>query len=337
MSLSQGLATLNRIPTKLIIIISWTISVRCRNYQLLMHFKKSQVNQETRWERSNHLFHLNKCTYKAISRRRFRVAHLLSSNHQCQVWHTAIVPNHSSITRVNTTTWTNLHKVSRDSTCSILSSRAQFSNLLKLKPATSHLDRTHLHKMLNTSWADKVLSNLHLITRFESRSISHPNGLRISQLLQKWQEKGLRENKSQCLTSSLLNANKELMQEPLRPDQPQDPRQIASATPMQKNSPLTILPTSCLRSLQRRSVNASQSSITRLARLKKVALLNVITLMKAHGRERWRLSFADSGCKDFRARTRWKSKAVALHTAKRNFKRKRDSADNTLHQFVRIS
>jgi hypothetical protein len=28
---------------------------------------------------------------------------------------------------------------------------------------------------------------------------------------------------------------------------------------------------------------------------------------------------------------------VALLTVKRNFKRKRDSADNTLHQFVRIS
>ena len=303
-----------------------------------MHFKKLQVNLDQRWVRSNHLFHLNKCTYKAISRRLFRVAHLLSSNHQCQVLHTAIVPNHSSITRVNTTTtWPNLHKVSRDSTCSILSSRAQFSNLLKLKPATSHLDRTHSHKMLNTSWADKALSNLHLITRFESQSISHPNGLRISQLHQKWQEKGLRENKSQCLTSSLLNANMELMQEPLRPDQPQDPRLIASATPMQKNSPLTILPTSCLRSLQRRSVNASQSSITRLARLKKVALLNVITLTKAHGRERWRLSFADFGCKDFNAKTKWKSRAVALLTDRRNFKRKRPLADNTLHQFVRIS
>ena len=191
--------------------------------------------------------------------------------------------------------------------------------------------------MLNISWADKALSNLHLITRFESQSISHPNGLRISQLLQKWQEEVLRRNKSQCLTSSLPSANMELIKEPLRPDQPQDPRLIASATLMQKNSPLIILTSSCLRSLQRRSVNANQSSITRLAKWKKVALLNVIIHTKAHGRERWRPSFADSGCKDFLARTRWKIKAVALLTAKRNFKRKRDSADNTLHQFVRIS
>ena len=191
--------------------------------------------------------------------------------------------------------------------------------------------------MLNTSWADKALSNLHLITRFESQSISHPNGLRISQLLQKWQEKVSKETKSQCLISSLPSANMELIKEPLRPDQPQDPRLTASATLMQKNSLSIILPSSCLRSLQRRSVNVSPSSITRLANWKKVALLNVIILTKAHGRERWRLSFADFGCKDFRARTRWKSKVVASLTAKRNFKRKRDSADNTLHQFVRIS
>jgi hypothetical protein len=137
MSLSQGLATLNRTPLKPIIFIRWMISVRCRNYQHPMHFKKLQVNQDPRWERSNHLFHLNKCTYKAISRRTSRVAHLLSSNHQCQVYHIAIVPNHSSITRVNRTiTWHNLHKVSKDSTCSILSSRAQFSNLTKLQPVT---------------------------------------------------------------------------------------------------------------------------------------------------------------------------------------------------------
>ena len=147
----------------------------------------------------------------------------------------------------------------------------------------------------------------------------------------------MRRNTSQCLTSSLPSANMELIKEPPRPDRPQDLRLIASATLMQKNSPLIILPTSFLRSLQRRSVNVNQSSITRLAKWKKVALLNVIILTKAHGRERWRLSFADSGCKDFLVRTRWKIKAVASLTVKRNFKRKRDSADNTLHQFVRIS
>ena len=106
---------------------------------------------------------------------------------------------------------------------------------------------------------------------------------------------------------------------------------------MQKNFLLTLFLSSCLRYARRRSVSVSQSNMERAHAWMKIALLKGRTLMKVHGRRRWRPSFADFGCKDFNAKTRWKSRVAALLTDRRNFKRKRPLADNTLHQFVRIS
>ena len=137
-SLSQEPTTLNRMFLPLKISFSRMISARSTSWQLHQHFKKLQALDQV-WEMSNHLSHLTKCTYKAINlRKAFHTVNLLSAKHQCQVLCTARVPNHSSITRVNRMPiCTNLCRVSRVITCSLLSSRVQYSNLLKLHPVNT--------------------------------------------------------------------------------------------------------------------------------------------------------------------------------------------------------
>jgi hypothetical protein len=137
-SLSQEPATLKGMRLFLIVSFSRMISARSTSWQLHQHFKKLQALDQA-WEMSNHLSHLTKCTYKAINlRTAFHTANLLSAKHQCQALCTTIVPSHSLITRVNRMPiCTNLRRVSRVSTCSLLSSRVQYSNLFKLQPVNT--------------------------------------------------------------------------------------------------------------------------------------------------------------------------------------------------------
>jgi len=59
--------------------------------------------------------------------------------------------------------------------------------------------------------------------------------------------------------------------------------------------------------------------------------------LRAHGSARLRQSFAGSGCRDFRARTRWRNRVADSHTDRKSCRRKRLLADSTWHQSVRIS
>lgn len=58
---------------------------------------------------------------------------------------------------------------------------------------------------------------------------------------------------------------------------------------------------------------------------------------KAHGSARSRPNCVGSGCKAFNVRTSSKSRDADSHMDKKNCRRKRHSADNTSHRFVRIS